>query len=148
MRHIKWRAAAVLVVLTAGLFSWFDESPLANAFAAPTDGALTAQTSREGGVTVEVTPRNLVPGASNWDFEVVLSTHTQPLDQDLVAVARLIDPQGKSHSPVGWEGDPPGGHHRRGLLRFKPMAGNPASVELRLQGVGGDGTRVFRWQLK
>ncbi|MGE5241357.1 MAG: hypothetical protein ACM3NI_06900, partial [Bacteroidota bacterium] len=44
---------------------------------------LKAQTSREGGVNVTVMPRNLAAGASSWDFEVVLETHTQPLDQNL-----------------------------------------------------------------
>jgi len=120
-------------------------------FAAPADAAssgLTARTSREGNVNVTVTPRSLVPGAPSWDFEVVLETHTQPLDQDLAKVATLIDAQGKSHAPLAWEGDPPGGHHRRGMLRFQPLAGNPAAVELRISGVGGTGVRTFRWQLR
>jgi len=120
-------------------------------FAAPADAAssgLTAQTSREGNVNVTVTPRNLAPGASSWDFEVVLETHTQPLDQDLTKVAALIDAQGKPHAPLGWEGDPAGGHHRRGVLRFQPLAGNPAAVELRVRDIGGVETRVFRWQLR
>lgn len=116
------------------------------AFAA--SSGLTAQINREGDVTVMVTPRDLAPGASSWDFEVVLNTHTQPLDQDLTKVAALIDAQGKPHAPLGWKGDPPGGHHRRGELQFQPLAGNPAAVELRLQGIGGVQTRVFRWQLR
>jgi len=120
-------------------------------FAAPADAAtsgLTARTSREGNVNVTVTPRNLASGASSWDFEVVLETHTQPLDQDLAKVAALIDAQGQSHAPLAWEGDPPGGHHRRGMLRFRPLAGDPAEVELRISGVGGTGVRTFRWQLR
>jgi len=119
-------------------------------FAAAANAAssgLTAQTSREGNVNVTVTPRSLAPGASSWDFEVVLETHTQPLDQDLTKVAALIDAQGKPHAPLAWEGSPPGGHHRRGLLRFQPLAGNPATVQLRLQGIGGV-DRAFNWQLK
>ena len=115
------------------------------AFAASPE--LATQTSREGGVNVTVTPRNLAPGASSWDFEIVLETHTQPLDQDLTKVAALVDAQGKPHAPLGWNGDPPGGYHRRGVLQFQPLAGNPALVELRIQGIGGV-DRTFRWQLK
>ncbi|MGE5240565.1 MAG: hypothetical protein ACM3NI_02870, partial [Bacteroidota bacterium] len=100
---------------------------------------------REGGVNVTVMPRNLAAGASSWDFEVVLETHTQPLDQNLTKTAVLIDAQGKPHGPLAWDGTPPGGHHRRGVLRFPPLAGNPAAVELRIQGVGGV-DRTFRWQ--
>jgi len=119
-------------------------------FAAAADAAssdLKTQTSREGNVNVTVTPRSLAPGASSWDFEVVLETHTQPLDQDLTKVAALIDAHGRPHAPLAWEGSPPGGHHRRGLLRFQPLAGNPAIAELRLHGIGGV-DRTFRWQLK
>ena len=119
-------------------------------FAATANAAssgLTPQTSRDGNVNVTVTPRSLAPGASSWDFEVVLETHTQPLDQDLTKVVALIDAQGRPHAPLAWEGSPPGGHHRRGLLRFQPLAGNPATVQLRLQGIGGV-DRAFSWQLK
>jgi hypothetical protein len=48
----------------------------------------------------------------------------------------------------GWTGDPPGGHHRKGVLQFAPPAEPPAAVELQLSGIGGVATRSFRWQLK
>jgi len=115
-------------------------------FAAPPLPA--AQTSREGGVNVTVVPRNLTSGTPSWDFEVTLETHTQPLNQDMSRVATLIDVQGKSHAPLGWEGDPPGGHHRRGILRFQPLTENPTTVVLRITGVGGIDVRTFSWQLR
>jgi len=40
----------------------------------------------------------------------------------------------------------PGGHHRKGMLRFKPTTASPASVELRLQRPAESAPRVFRWQ--
>lgn len=137
MKRMKRRFIGVVFVMIA--------VACGTAFAASSN--LTAQTSREGNVNVTVTPRNLAPGASSWDFEVVLETHTQPLEQDLTKVAALVDAQGKPHAPLGWKGDPPGGHHRRGVLQFQPLAGNPAAVELRIQGIGGV-DRTFRWQLK
>jgi hypothetical protein len=110
--------------------------------------ALAAQTSREGNVSVTVIPRNFSPEAASWDFEISFESHTQAVDQDLTKAAVLIDAAGKSHAPIGWEGDPPGGHHRKGLLRFKPLAGKPTSVELRIQGIGGVEVRAFRWRLE
>ncbi len=142
MKRIDWRLVGVIFVTTM--------MSLANTFAAPLNrvpSSLTMQTSREGNVIVTVTPRNLVPGASHWDFEVTLETHTQPLDQDMIRITSLIDVNGTAHAPISWEGDAPGGHHRRGVLRFKPLAGNPKVVEFRIQGIGGIEARVFRWQL-
>lgn len=65
------------------------------------------QTNREGPVTVKVTPRNLSPDASTWDFEITLDTHAVSLDQDLSRAAVLVDGQGNARSPLAWEGDPP-----------------------------------------
>ena len=79
---------------------------------------------------------------------MTLETHTQPLDQDLTRAARLVDAQGRQYPPLAWDGDPPGGHHRRGVLRFRPLAGSAESLELRLNGVGGVEVRAFRWQLR
>lgn len=104
------------------------------------------QVSREGAVTVKVVPRNLAPDAQSWDFEVTLDTHTQPLVQDLISAVVLVDAKGSAYTPIGWGGDPPGGHHRNGLLRFRPLSGNPAMVELLMKDVGDVPVRVFRWQ--
>ena len=153
MRHIRIRVAGALVAMTvvANLLPWPLAVPFGSAFAASlanTSPSLTPQINRDGNVTVTVTPRNIVPGASSWDFDVKLETHTQPLDQDMIRAAVLIDANGKSHVPVAWDGSPAGGHHRRGVLRFQPLAPTPATMELRIQGVGGVEVRVFRWQLK
>jgi len=142
MLRASRRAAYILAVLAMVSVS---------VVAAPPDSArpaLAAQTNRAGGVTVTVTPKNLTPGAPSWNFEVTLETHTQPLSQDLTHAALLIDAQGLPQSPLAWEGDPPGGHHRHGLLRFRPPTGNPGVVELRILGVGGVAVRIFRWQLE
>jgi hypothetical protein len=153
MKQIGLLVAGVLVAMTANanLLPWLLAIPSGSAFAASlanTSPSLTSQTNRDGNVTVTVTPRNIAPGASSWDFDVKLETHTQPLDQDMTRVAVLIDTNGKSHVPVAWDGSPAGGHHRRGLLRFRPLAETPATMELRIQGIGGVEVRVFRWKLK
>lgn len=111
-------------------------------------GKLDTRTNREGPVTVTVTPKEISPQAETWDFEVTLETHSASLDQDLTRVAVLIDASGTARPPLGWEGDPPGGHHRKGVLRFSRSAEETEFVELRLSGVGGVPRRAFRWRLR
>jgi len=119
---------------------------LAFAGGAPAAGKLDSQTSSLSGVTVKVTPRSLAGAA--WEFEVVFDTHSQELNDDPQQAAVLVADGGKPSSPAGWQGDGPGGHHRKGVLRFKPAAASPASIELRLQRPGETAPRVFRWQLR
>lgn len=133
MRRAGWCTASVLALLAV-----LSASP----FAAPPP----AQVSNAGGVTVKIVARDLRAGAPSWDFEVTLETHTRSLDQDMTGVARLIDSQGRGHAPLAWDGDPPGGHHRRGLLRFRPLADGSVTVDLEIVGVGDVATRRFRWR--
>lgn len=108
--------------------------------------ALTAQSSSEASVTVKVTPRALT-GAS-WDFEVVFDTHSQELKDDLEKTAVLVADGGAAQTPVKWQGDPPGGHHRKGTLQFKAVSPMPAAIELRITRLGEAKPRSFRWKLK
>lgn len=110
--------------------------------------ALAAQSSEEGGVNVVVTPKALGPGIAVWEFEVVMDTHSKPLDEDIAQVAILVGEAGSRYKPLAWQGDPPGGHHRSGILQFSAPADMPKAVELQIDGVGGAGTRTFRWELK
>jgi len=113
------------------------------AFAA---GNLPPQTSIQSGVTVKLTPGSLA--GAEWEFEVVFDTHSGELKDDLLTAAVLVADGRTPSSPTGWQGDGPGGHHRKGVLRFKPPAASPASIELRLQRPGEAAPRVFRWQLR
>ncbi len=110
--------------------------------------AFAAQSSDEAGVRVVVTPMALGPGMTIWEFEVVMDTHTKPLDEDLAQSAVLVDEAGSRYRPAAWQGDPPGGHHRKVILQFTPPAEMPKAVELQIDGVGGAGARTFRWQLQ
>jgi len=102
-------------------------------------------TSNQGGVVVRVTPGRLAPDAATWDFEVVFETHTVSLTGDPAQFTVLIDSQGLAHAPLRWDGDPPGGHHRKGVLKFKALQPAPASVTLKIRGIGGVPERVFTW---
>ncbi|MBS1248388.1 MAG: hypothetical protein H6R48_1177 [Proteobacteria bacterium] len=108
--------------------------------------AASAQTSNQGGVKITVQPRGFPPGAKTWDFAITLETHTQPLDDDLAKAATLLA-DGKPARPRGWEGSPPGGHHRKGVLHFDAITPLPQTVELQIRQTGEASPRIFRWQL-
>lgn len=117
--------------------------------AAPSDEiALGSRTNDEASVRVVVTPKTLTAGAAAWDFEVIMDTHTKPLTDDLLRVAVMIDENGRRYAPLSWQGDGPGGHHRKGILRFPAPGEQPKAVELHVTGVGGTGKSVFRWELE
>ena len=113
---------------------------------APAAGNLPPQTSSQSGVTVKITPRSLA--GANWEFEVVFDTHSQELKDDPLKDALLVTDAGAPSAPTAWQGDGPGGHHRKGVLQFKAPPTSPATLELRLKRPSETATRVFRWQLR
>ncbi len=110
--------------------------------------ALAPQTSSEQGVTVLATPRELSSTAKVWEFEIVLQTHSQDLTDDLAAASTLIADGRLTQAPAAWEGDPPGGHHRKGVLQFAPVMPQPQTIELRILRPGENSARSFQWQMK
>lgn len=106
---------------------------------------LPPQSTSASGVTVQATPRALAGGS--WEFNIAFDTHTQALKDDLMKAAVLVA-DGKTHTPVGWKGDPPGGHHRKGVLRFNTIAPGAEALELRIARPGESKPRSFRWKLK
>lgn len=95
---------------------------------------LQTQTITVGPVTYKVTPKKVVSNSDTWDFEVSLDTHTGSLDQDLVALVRLVDDKGNKYKAIKWEGTPPGGHHREGVLSFNAISPKPNNVSLIVKG--------------
>jgi len=132
---------SLISALVAFLFAATAASPAGAA-------ELATQKSADRGVTVEVTPSNLSAGAGTWDFKVVLDTHSVELNDDLVKTTTLLDDKGRRHVPVQWEGAGPGGHHREGVLKFKPVSPAPAAIELQIRRAGEADPRSFRWKLQ
>lgn len=107
---------------------------------------LPTRSSTESAVTVKATPRTLQGDV--WEFDVVFDTHSQELKDDLMKSAVLVPAGGSSVTPLEWKGDPPGGHHRQGVLRFNAIRPAPASLELRIDRAGESKPRSFNWSLK
>ncbi|MBK5104956.1 MAG: hypothetical protein JJE42_11970 [Burkholderiales bacterium] len=109
---------------------------------------LALQSSEDGGVTIAVKPLEVSAKATIWSFQVTLSTHSQDLSDDLARTAFIVDRAGKRNLvPTAWEGDTPGGHHRKGVLSFKALTPLPKAIELRVQRAGEKAPRMFRWDL-
>ena len=109
---------------------------------------LAQQSNQASGVSISAKPDDLSANASAWSFQIALNTHSGSLDDNLAQSATLVDAAGKAHAALGWEGDPAGGHHRKGVLRFKPISPLPEAVELRILLSGENAPRLFRWKLK
>jgi len=109
---------------------------------------LAPETTQAAGVSVSVKPADVSPGAAAWVFEVALNTHGGSLDDDLSHTVALVDAAGKPHAPIAWEGDPAGGHHRHGVLKFAALAPRPQALEVRMQRPGEPAPRTFRWTLQ
>ena len=105
----------------------------------------TTQTSAAQGVTLKVTPKPLTAGATDWEFSVVLDTHSGSLDDDLSRTA-VLSVDGKDVAPSSWDGAAAGGHHREGLLKFPAPTAQPNKVELRIRRSGESEPRIFRWE--
>jgi len=105
------------------------------------------QASNEREVKVTAALQDTSSVAKTWDVEVVLETHTKALNDDLAKSAVLIA-DGKQYTPSEWKGAPPGGHHRKGTLRFKAIVPRPAAVELQIRLSGDPSPRSFKWLLK
>ena len=112
-----------------------------------TSQKLESKIDDQASVTVTITPTLISEESGEWKFDIVLSTHSVELDQDMTKVAALIDDSGKEYSPVRWEGASAGGHHREGILIFNKITPSPKSIELRISDIG-DVVRNFNWQLK
>lgn len=113
-----------------------------------TAAELAPQNSQAGGVGVRVKPTDVSAAATTWSFQVTLTTHSGDLGDDLTRTATLVDAAGKQHPAAGWDGDPPGGHHRKGVLRFKALSPPPDALEMRILRQGETAARTFRWKLK
>ncbi len=95
--------------------------------------------STENNVEFQVTP------LSSSEFDISINTHSVELDFDLAEISALYDDIGNAYKPLKWEGSPPGGHHRSGILKFPQISKNAKAIKLIII----DSTeREFSWNLR
>ena len=123
-----------------------------SAFVLSATGAVAAeleqQTSQANGVSISVKPTDVSAASTIWKFQVALNTHSGALEDDLAHSATLADAAGKQHAAAGWDGDPTGGHHRKGVLEFKALSPRPAALDLRILRPGETAPRTYHWKLQ
>ena len=105
------------------------------------------KSSRENMVRVDVTPLDCTPGKAA-KFQIRMNTHSVDLGYDVAALSTLKDNQGREYRPVSWQGSPPGGHHRSGILEFPALEGNPNRVTLVIKDIADVPERTFEWKLE
>lgn len=112
----------------------------------PQQNKSASQENEGGNVTVIITPKNLKVG-DNPEFEVKFETHSVELNFDVSQVSKLYDDKGNILTMPSWEGNPPGGHHRKGILTFSSPLGEIEYVELTMLNIAGIKERKFKWRL-
>jgi len=110
-------------------------------------GAYEMRSNRENAVRVDVKPVQLAPGQPAR-FEVRMNTHSEPLEEDMVAVSSLKDNTGRIYQATAWQGSEPGGHHRKGVLEFPELKDNPESITLIIRKVANVPERTFEWSVE
>lgn len=103
------------------------------------------QINTEGSVSITIIPPAVLPESEVWVFGVTLDTHSVDLKEDVSAISFLVDDKGNIYKPISWQGDNPGGHHRKGILTFDPIIPKPAYIKLKVSDVGGIPERIFKW---
>ena len=109
--------------------------------------AYKAQSNNQNSVRVDVRPVQLLPGKPA-KFEIQMNTHSGDLSQDLVAACILKDNSGREYRATNWNGSPPGGHHRSGVLEFPELGDSAQSITLVIREVADVPERVFNWAIE
>jgi hypothetical protein len=109
--------------------------------------AYETKSNKQNSVRVDVRPVQLLPGKLA-KFEIRMNTHSGDLSQDLVAACTLKDNSGREYHPTSWDGSPPGGHHRSGVLEFSELGEGAESITLVIREVANVPERVFNWSIE
>lgn len=110
-------------------------------------GAYEMKSNNENRVRIDVQPVQLTPGRP-MKFEVRMNTHSADLGQDMAAVSILKDNKGREYKPTAWQGAPPGGHHRKGILEFPELTEDCASITLVIRAIDNVPERTFNWRIE
>ncbi len=64
---------------------------------------------------------------------------------DLLESVVLLDASGNEVKPLTWDGDPLGGHHRTGTLRFAAPDPVPDTIRVLVKNIADVPSREFVW---
>lgn len=144
LRGIMIPLSIVVVSFSFLLFSFKSATPVA--VADDTKYDLPAKINDENSVSVKVKP---VEFSFNKPvkFEITVETHAVDLNFDITKISYLEDDKGNIYNPLKWDGTPPGGHHRSGILSFPDYAQKTKLIKLTLKGISRVPERVFIWEL-
>lgn len=110
------------------------------------DQNLSLQESDENNVVIVVKPKVISEGKKT-QFEIQLNTHSVNLDFDLEKISKLIDENGNEYTDSTWEGSPPGGHHRNGVLTFDTPMVQTKTLRLIMIDESSIKERTFEWKI-
>ncbi|MFA5890796.1 MAG: hypothetical protein WDA27_07585 [Actinomycetota bacterium] len=105
-----------------------------------TAASLPTRTVSVGSIEIEVRPRQL--DTSGIRFQVELTTHSGNLG---MTPRGRLEIAGLAWAGGTWTGDPPGGHHRSGVLAFS--RGGPTNGILTLTLEGFAEPVVLNWEI-
>ena len=135
IRNISAYASALIFILLMSSALW----PVS----AAQSGAGNVELVNDlNGVTFTIKPMDYE--GEGIAFSTSIDTHSGALDFDLTEISRLVV-AGTSYMPILWDGSPPGGHHRSGVLVFPNPMGKSGEMSLTIIGVGDVPERVFHW---
>jgi hypothetical protein len=127
---------SIIFIVGAALFYFRHDIPLF-------DFLFKTERDKSGEVSVSVIPQF----EKGVDFKISMSTKGGELSADIMRAAVFEDEDGTAHLPAAWEGDPPGGHKREGVLRFGAFTPMPKKVDLTILNIGAIPQRKFSWKL-
>lgn len=133
-------------VITSGKASSAPESNTGDPAHPSLPTRLETKEQTGGNVTISATPQELTPGKPAV-IQLVFDTHSVNLDFDVTQAAVLFDEKGMMYGVPVWNGDPPGGHHRKGTLAFPTPLRQIARVTLTLKNIAGIKDRMITWRL-
>lgn len=135
IRNISAYASALIFVLLMSSALWPGSAPQA--------GAVTEELVNDlNGVTFTIKPTDY--DGDGIAFSTTIDTHSGALDFDMTKISRLVV-DGTTYEPILWDGAPPGGHHRSGVLVFPNQTGGSGEMSLTIIGVADVPERVFQW---
>ena len=135
IRKISAYASALIFILLMSSALWPGSAPQA--------GAVTEELVNDlNGVKFTIKPMDY--DGEGLAFSTSIDTHSWALDFDMTEVSRLVVAS-TSYKAILWDGSPPGGHHKSGVLVFPKPTGGSGEMSLTISGVGDVPERVFQW---